>query len=1407
MAELRFTASIATDQLEQDGQKTRNILDSIIRQAESAGQSLDQVEAKMVEHLGNITEALGEIGREMSAFEDYQGNLLPDVDVEQYRALKEEFRQIQELRRQQTDELKGVRAEISELQEYTTAVEDAQNAQTEAVRETAQEVTAANEVTTNSNNELANAYRELSASAAQALSSIASSSSSIGTEAGSSISAVRENIQALELNLEEAQTIYDQWLENTAELPFDLSSFEQVAEPLRRIKSQLTEQREELGKLEQAQQQQANSATDAATRTAIANDIASSSIDELIAKYKDIAAEIDAEQRSLRLLEDQLKDVNREMKRTPAGNEALGNLTTRDSLEGQITQRRKEIADLTRTQEQYGQVLRSNSVDTDNLTKATVSFRTQVTQARNRLSELIDSGNASNEEIKAAEDELKRLALVQREVANRQKALTDSFSGGQLQGAIQGVQALVGSYTALRGVVSIFTSDQEKQDAIQRQLAQGLSILVGVQQVSNALNQTSAFRINTVTRLQELWARANTRVATTLNISTAAARGLMGVLTGGLAIAIPLLINWLTRLVDKQNEAYQRQVEIQQQQVQAQNQFSTSVARGVANTLAQFNLLQTRFQELTGNIQAQNKFIEDNADVFTQWGYSINSVTDAERLLIDNEDNFRNSIIARARSIAGLELLTAEYQKQIEAQFSFDNINTELDRVLSNATEASGRYSDQLYGYFTESLNRQQQEQLDIIEESSRRVQQIINGINTDEAAAVDFRDAIGLPTNEDVKAQENSLKNIYSTLERYYSDYQKRLTTITQENQRERNQLTRDSLGTEEERIQFDLDLRLRAIEEERQGVIELVNAYNELARSTGREEISADLSIFDRLVENANSTSNAQLDANAQETINKNRQYWSQYLREYGTFQERLTEITADYQNRIAEAQREGLTGQVAILQQELQTAIANLNIEGFSDTLFGDLGSQSSSAINAAIQQAQSLITLLRQGAGNNPQLLEVIERLQNAVDNAQTNVRGRLSTGLKGIATPLRQAANLASQFNDSLGTAIGYSATLVESFASISEGVENSRKAFSDFSTLMQSGTASVGDIISGIGGIGGAIGGIIGGLTSIVGLFDRSAERQAEAARRTQAYQEAANRQLERYIELLDTASGSDYWNAQSNALGQLNTRLNQYIRLFELYVNAQRPEDDQFGFTNVEEILERAQSEPGWFAQLPEFYQKIINNILELREQIDGLEGDFTERLTQTTASDLESAIRQGLRGGMSGIDDLGEYFEEVMRDSLIQSFLVDQGGRKAIQDFYDRYAQLAEDGLTDTEIEELRNLWQTIIDNAKQAAGDIDQLLGTSAKDSRTAVAQGIATASQDSVDELNGRFTAIQSHTYQMNQTTLDMLRLMNLEMVNSNAMLNHVAAIHLNTDRLAAIEDSLISIETRGIMIKD
>lgn len=74
---------------------------------------------------------------------------------------------------------------------------------------------------------------------------------------------------------------------------------------------------------------------------------------------------------------------------------------------------------------------------------------------------------------------------------------------------------------------------------------------------------------------------------------------------------------------------------------------------------------------------------------------------------------------------------------------------------------------------------------------------------------------------------------------------------------------------------------------------------------------------------------------------------------------------------------------------------------------------------------------------------------------------------------------------------------------------------------------------------------------------------------------------------------------------------------------------------------------------------------------------------------------------------------------------------------------------------------------------------------------EDDRTSASKGIAQASQDSVDELNGRATAIQSHTFSISN---DMKTLVN----TSAMMLDRLAGIESNTAHLEMIDSNIASL---------
>lgn len=149
-----------------------------------------------------------------------------------------------------------------------------------------------------------------------------------------------------------------------------------------------------------------------------------------------------------------------------------------------------------------------------------------------------------------------RAALLQDtlgDLRTQTKILAHDNSG--LQGLMSGVNGVSGAFTMATGIMGAFASENENLVKVQTRVQSVLAITMGLQQVMNALNKDSAFRLVTVVKMKNMLTAANTRLATSLGISTAAASALMATLTLGLSAVITGLIVLWNKYSDSQEEA------------------------------------------------------------------------------------------------------------------------------------------------------------------------------------------------------------------------------------------------------------------------------------------------------------------------------------------------------------------------------------------------------------------------------------------------------------------------------------------------------------------------------------------------------------------------------------------------------------------------------------------------------------------------------------------------------------------------------------------------------------------------------------------------------------------------------------------------------------------------------------
>ena len=170
------------------------------------------------------------------------------------------------------------------------------------------------------------------------------------------------------------------------------------------------------------------------------------------------------------------------------------------------------------------------------VSKLTKEYRSLIQEmARMRL-----SGEQHTEQYQRMAKRAAELCDTLGDVRAQTKALASDDANWEAMAS--GLNGLSGAVTAGTGIMSLFVGENEELARVQTRLQSVMAITMGVQQAFNALNKDSAFRLKLVSKATDMWTAANTSLATSLGISTAAAKLLMGTLTLGVSVLIGGLI-------------------------------------------------------------------------------------------------------------------------------------------------------------------------------------------------------------------------------------------------------------------------------------------------------------------------------------------------------------------------------------------------------------------------------------------------------------------------------------------------------------------------------------------------------------------------------------------------------------------------------------------------------------------------------------------------------------------------------------------------------------------------------------------------------------------------------------------------------------------------------------------------
>lgn len=201
--------------------------------------------------------------------------------------------------------------------------------------------------------------------------------------------------------------------------------------------------------------------------------------------------------------------------------------------------------------------------------------------------------------------------------------------------------------------------------------------------------------------------------------------------------------------------------------------------------------------------------------------------------------------------------------------------------------------------------------------------------------------------------------------------------------------------------------------------------------------------------------------------------------------------------------------------------------------------------------------------------------------------------------------------------------------------------------------------------------------------------------------------------------------------------------------------------------FDLTDEQLAKLQENAGIFwsqldSDTQKFADQIVDGVTQVAEvveqkitdatliDIDGLRSDFQDLLTDM---DADSA-------------DFADNFEEYMKNAILNSMLKESYmGR--LTEWRKKFYAAMDNGVTEKEYNDLKEEGQQIADEMKERRDEMaDMFAWTGESSSQSSSQKGFAAMSQDTGEELNGRFTALQISNEEIKNSMLSMLVSMNL-----------------------------------------
>lgn len=545
--------------------------------------------------------------------------------------------------------------------------------------------------------------------------------------------------------------------------------------------------------------------------------------------------------------------------------------------------------------------------------------------------------------------------------------------------------------------------------------------------------------------------------------------------------------------------------------------------------------------------------------------------------------------------------------------------------------------------------------------------------------------------------------------------------------------------------------------------------------------------------------------------------------FLQNYGTYQERRLAIAEEYDDKIEKALTEGerlslekqKEAALAILDKDF-----GYKTQELAD-LFADASDKSINSIDAIIRKYRALVNYM-QGTGNinRDDLISIgfseedirkvqtgeikikdittaIEKLEremskrspfktfsNELEAALSKINeGELGEGIQGIGKAVNKFLPKVKEFGKSIANIFGFDDKqlqgVIDAVGGLGDAAAGVGQAMAgDIVGGVMTAASGISKIVSSIGGLFGAdyssYNKLVEQYDKLIDVWDDLLDKKreyldtsygAEAMRTEQEITDILNKEAEAWRELgkerlnsgasigshsigvrmLKEMSRSD-WGDLSKALGQDARKLlgERLTGLFDL---------------SSDQLQKLKESAPAFWAKMDDDVRKYLENIIDGAEQLEDIEKQVKERLTQTSFDAMRDDFINKLSDMETAAGDFSDDFSEMLFRAMLNS-KVNELFADRLQEWYDQFASSMKDGeVSEAERNALLNGYNAIVEDAVKLRDTLADATGYGRGFGEGSGAyKAVSSFSQEQGDELNGRLAALQVGQAQSNQSLL-------------------------------------------------